>query len=386
MKRRALILAVLFMTVPAMAVSNVTITCEYDGNEVTVSYESDANLIRGFGLDIAVTDANITKVWWDPNGPYRIFPGQIEIEYGEVTDYNYPYESDDLGDANVTIEMGSLYTWDTNYIDDANAGYGKEPNLSGVLLKFYVDKDEYCWVITENAARGGIVMEDPEEEPNVSEPNLCSGCAVITCTVPDVVGMVWTAAVTAIEDANLVASPSGVWDAVNPKDIVVSQNPTDGGTQVDCGSTVYIVVSRGPEPPNPIPDDGNYPQQHTDAATYITNHWDPNSGSGGWGKKYHCVGDCAGDTSGMPFNYRVYYTDLTIFLNSWMKKMGPWPTGANPAADIDHKSSGPPFNYRVYYGDLNRFLCYWMKKDADIGIPGPCPMPDTANNTWVCPW
>jgi hypothetical protein len=52
-----------------------------------------------------------------------------------------------------------------------DSGYNKIPGLSGDLLKFYVGGD--CnYVITENAIRGGIVMEDPTEEPNVT---LCSG-------------------------------------------------------------------------------------------------------------------------------------------------------------------------------------------------------------------
>lgn len=172
MRRIILFIAVLFMTVPAMAASTVTITCVNDVNMVTVSYDvtGDPCLIRAFGLDIEVDTANITKLEVvDAN--YRIYPGQIVIVGGEVTDYNTPYAPDDLGDANVTVEMGSLYTWDSNYIGDANAGYGMEPGLSGTLLKFYVDASCHA-TIRENQARGGIVMEDPDEEPTVSDP-LC---------------------------------------------------------------------------------------------------------------------------------------------------------------------------------------------------------------------
>ena len=166
------IAALLFMAVPVMAaVSNVTITCSDDDiNRVTISYVSDHNLIRAFGLDVTVDINKVTKVVaLDPN--YRIYPGQIMIEEGNVTDYNTPYAPGDLGDANVTIEMGSLYTTDPCYGPghggDPNMGYGKKPGLSGDLLKFYVGGD--CnYVITENAARGGIVMEDPCEDPNVT--------------------------------------------------------------------------------------------------------------------------------------------------------------------------------------------------------------------------
>jgi hypothetical protein len=168
MRKTVLILAVLFMTVPAMAVSNVKIYCDKDSNHVTLSYESDANLIRAFGLYITVDNgANITKVEeLDPN--YRIYPGQIDIEDGEVNEYNTSYDPCDLGDPNVTIEMGSLYTFDTNYIGDVNAGFEMQPGTSGTLLKFYVDNADCNYYITEEPNIGGIVMEDPYEEPNVT--------------------------------------------------------------------------------------------------------------------------------------------------------------------------------------------------------------------------
>lgn len=166
MRRVVLFLAVLFMTVPAAAVSTVDITAtDDDVNEVTVSYVTDGNLIRAFGLDITLEGANITKVVaMDPC--YRIYPGQIDIVDGDVNDYGTPYATDDLGDANVTIEMGSLYTMDSNYIGDPNAGYNMQPGTSGTLLKFYVDSNCFYDVNT-NALRGGVVMENPDEVPNV---------------------------------------------------------------------------------------------------------------------------------------------------------------------------------------------------------------------------
>jgi hypothetical protein len=180
--RKIILFMVLLVAVPAMAVSNVDITCTADGNEVTVSYATDANLIRAFGLDITVDTANIVDlVMVDLN--YRIYPGQIVIVDGNVTDYNTPYVPGDLGDANVTGEMGSLYTMDPNYAGDPNLGYGMQPGTSGVLLKFYVDGD--CnYAVTENEIRGGVVMEDPTEDPNLT---LCSGSVtIVTVCVGDV--------------------------------------------------------------------------------------------------------------------------------------------------------------------------------------------------------
>jgi len=329
---------------------------------------------------------------------------------------------------------------------------GNEPALSGTLIKVQVNANSNVCVESE-PIRGNVVMTDATEAIVIYAPDceyISLGCPVpdvldmnftdavlaidvnhtlgnvayqcdeveaadevlsqdpaggilVACgsdvnlvvstgpaVVPNVVGMAdWTAAVAAIEAADLVAAPSGVWTGATPKDEVISQNPVDGGTIVPCGSTVAIVVSRGPQPPNPMPAGAEYDTQRTDCDTYIANVWDPNSGSGGWGKPYHCVGDTAGDLSGFPYNYRVFNSDLQVFINNWMKKAGPWPNGANPAADINHKSSGFPYNYRVFNKDLERFVCYWMKKDVDInavhGVPA-CPLTDAQNNAWTCPW
>ena len=167
MRKITLLIGMLLIPVSVMAASNVTVTAtDDDVNSVIISFASDDNLIRAFGLNIEVTDANIVKVEvLDPN--YRIYPSQIEIDGGEVTAYNTPYDPCDLGDANLAIEMGSLYTMDANYEDDANAGYGAQPELVGNLLKFYVDGG-CSYSVSENSITGGVVMEDPCEDANVT--------------------------------------------------------------------------------------------------------------------------------------------------------------------------------------------------------------------------
>lgn len=231
--------ALLFMAVPAIAAeSNVAINCSDDDvNEVTVSYVSDANLIRAFALDINTNGANITKVdVCDPN--YRIYPGQIVIVDGNVTDYNTPYDPCDLGDAKVTIEMGSLYA--ANDLD-----FNHPPASSGDLLKFYVDGG--CnYKVDVNAFRGGIVMENPDEVPNVT---LCDGNIPPPpppCTVPNVVDMAQADANTAIEANDLVVGDitTDCNDTIAAGN-VISTDPA-GGTEVDCGSEVDMVVSTGP--------------------------------------------------------------------------------------------------------------------------------------------
>ena len=160
MRKVVLLIAVLLMAVPVMA-SDVFITAiDDDVNCVTIWYDSDVNLIRAFGLAIEVNDANIVKVD-SLNADYRIFPGQIIIEDGEITDYNLPYPEGDLGDANLAIEMGSLYTTDANYELDPNAGYNMIPDACAILLKFYVDTIPCTYTVTEDTVTGGVVMEDP---------------------------------------------------------------------------------------------------------------------------------------------------------------------------------------------------------------------------------
>ncbi|MFZ0034285.1 MAG: PASTA domain-containing protein [Sedimentisphaerales bacterium] len=160
--------ALLFMAVPALATTDVNITSTVDGNKVTVSYAvtgSPLHLVRAFGLDITTTGGHIVKVV-PVDANYRIYPGQIVITNGEVTDYNKPYPAGQIPGNNVTIEMGSLYTMDANYSSDPNLGYHKKPSLSGTLLKFYVD-GACSYSLAQNALRGGVVMEIPTEVPTV---------------------------------------------------------------------------------------------------------------------------------------------------------------------------------------------------------------------------
>jgi hypothetical protein len=183
MKTIVSILAALLLAAPAWAV--VDITCEKTDEdagagtvEVTVSYDAsvgEPNLVRAFGLDISIDCGTITDVY-DVNPNYRIYPGQIVIENGAVTDYNTPYAPGDLGDTSVIVEAGSLYTTDPAYSGDPDAGYNMIPGPSGVLLKFEITCDTCETVvvsISENAARGGVVMEDASN-PTVNSP----GCEV----------------------------------------------------------------------------------------------------------------------------------------------------------------------------------------------------------------
>lgn len=178
MKKIAFVLAVLLLAAPAWAAVTITATQVDDTNEVEISYSTDGNLPRAFGLDITVTDGNIVSCTAAhigecdaDNRGYGIFPGTINIAAdGEVNDWGSPVapagaigtpdpdpNNWGIGTAGITIEMGSLY------VD------GNEPASNGVLCTIVVT--ENCTVnIAGNAARCGmgspemgVVMENTDE-------------------------------------------------------------------------------------------------------------------------------------------------------------------------------------------------------------------------------
>jgi hypothetical protein len=191
MKKAILVVAVLMLAAPAWGV--VMITCEAKGPEVTVSYDmNDVNgLIRAVALDITVDNSAVIKSVYgyhvgesnEVSTGYGIFPGSIDINAttGDVCDYGTPVRDpceypgitlDGVNTPGVTVEMGSLYYPVTP--ESPNA-----PGSSGVLLKFTVDCD--CNVsIAENAAGGGVVMEDGSS----AATNLPDSPCAVVCACP----------------------------------------------------------------------------------------------------------------------------------------------------------------------------------------------------------
>ncbi|MHC4603910.1 MAG: hypothetical protein ACYS6W_11340, partial [Planctomycetota bacterium] len=168
----AFVLAILLFAAPAWATVTISAT-DLGGGEVAISYVTDGNLPRAFGLDITVTDGDITAC--EPNmvgectatvRGYGIFMGTIAIEAdGTISDYgtpvapsSYPGTLDGLDTNGITIEMFSLY-------QEPNA-----PPASGELCRITIT--EMCTVnIAGNTARcgtEGVVMEDWEEVPVVT--------------------------------------------------------------------------------------------------------------------------------------------------------------------------------------------------------------------------
>lgn len=173
MKKLVLVLAVLLVSLPAMAA--VTIDASCTGSTYTVTYATDGNNVRAFALDIEVSAGTIDAVG-SLSADYDIYPGSIVIVDGEVNDPGsavcddaYPDTLGGLGTAGITVEMGSLYA-------EGEAA----PATSGTLFTFTVSDSAAVVTISENGIRGGVVMEDPDEEivPTITV-GTCGGCA--TC-------------------------------------------------------------------------------------------------------------------------------------------------------------------------------------------------------------
>jgi len=176
--KKIMALLVLCLAVPALA--TVTITAvDQGGGVVALNYAvSDANLVRAFALDVAVTGgAKITQLVagsYKTNGAstaaskgYGIYPGTIDINSttGVVAAYGSPVApaadpgaAGALNSAAITLELGSVYQGDAN-----------KPATSGTLCKLTVDKTTTICV-TLNATRGGIVMENVALTPTVVLP------------------------------------------------------------------------------------------------------------------------------------------------------------------------------------------------------------------------
>ena len=178
MKKIVFVLVVLLFAAPVLAEVVITAAQVGDTNQVTISYEvtaPDVNLPRAFGLDITVSDGNITACIPYMVGEcndflqgYGIFPGTIQIDAGgNVTNYGNPVSDvlpalDGLDSNGITVELGSLYVG-SNW-----------PDASGLLCTITVTED--CNVTIEgNAARCGegspalgVVMENPDEVPVVT--------------------------------------------------------------------------------------------------------------------------------------------------------------------------------------------------------------------------
>lgn len=201
MKKVIFTLAVLLLAVPAMADVDITCAPGSDPNTVVVSFAAsdEAELVRAIALDIQVNDPN---AWVEDvncvNGDYYIYPGSISIDAGgNVTDYGSCAGAIDGN--TMTSEMGSLY----------ESG-DPTPAQSGELFIITLggcSNDEGGAVgvtVSQNAIRGGVVMEDPAVEPTVN----LTGCTVTMGAICDT----GCACLADIADTTSIGAPDGKVD------------------------------------------------------------------------------------------------------------------------------------------------------------------------------
>jgi len=99
-----------------------------------------------------------------------------------------------------------------------------------------------------DVAAGNVISQNPAGGASVapgSTVDLVVSLGAEDVVVPNVVGQTQDDATTAIEDADLVVDISTANSETVPIGDVISQNPS-GGASVASGSTVDLVVSRGP--------------------------------------------------------------------------------------------------------------------------------------------
>ena len=160
----------------ASAHAAVTVSCAMVGTtkDVDISYNTDANSVRAFALDISVNGGAKIIAVSCASTAYYVYPGSIQIASGSVSSYGscvcdatmFPgVTQPGLNSSAVTIEMGSLYT-----------GTNKPAN-SGVLARLTVDVIPTTVTIAMNTARGGVVMERAEEVPVVT----LTTCQIAPC-------------------------------------------------------------------------------------------------------------------------------------------------------------------------------------------------------------
>ncbi|MHC4867645.1 MAG: hypothetical protein ACYTEX_26540 [Planctomycetota bacterium] len=189
MKKVIAALVVFGTAAPALADVVISCTPGPGPKDVTISYDatSEINSVRAFALDLVACDYNIVEVNC-LSDDYYVYVGSISIDSGgQVTDWGscvcssgYPGTLGGLDTNGVTIEMISLY-----------AGEANAPSSQGDLVTVTLSCCDDCSVeVSENAIRGGVVMEDPNQIVTVT----IVGCH---CPPPPPPGICWDAGIRA---------------------------------------------------------------------------------------------------------------------------------------------------------------------------------------------
>jgi hypothetical protein len=169
------------MAVPVMADVQISVSAGPGPNDVTIGYtNNELSYVCAFAIDITIADP--CAIIQDVNcvsSDYYVHPGTVQIDpTGTVTAdgtckcTGYPGTLDEPN--GVTVEMGAMFI-----------GAENEPAASGDLVILTLagcDSDGDVTVnVSENVIRGGIVMEDPEDEVTVDSPGATVATALPIC-------------------------------------------------------------------------------------------------------------------------------------------------------------------------------------------------------------
>jgi hypothetical protein len=187
MRNIALAIIVLAVTIPAMG--DVTITIDRDAsNKVTIGYECDNNeKVRAFALQIDVNngafEVGSDDFAGDPNhDDYYVCPGSISFTVDDgntvIDDFGNPIADQDP--CGGVLEIASLYA-------DNDPCHKTPPADSNDLAIFYLDCNAVDFLvgtitITEDLQRGGVILEDPNEQFVLHLPSpitICEDCLVV---------------------------------------------------------------------------------------------------------------------------------------------------------------------------------------------------------------
>lgn len=189
MRTTLIVLVALLVATPAMAVTDVTVSCEDEGDKVAkidYSYSGDGR-VRAFALKVSVDVGTIDAIsdyktgessQYAPGLGYGIFPGSINLDDPENPQWNDPVapeedrgaEGTGIGTNTVILEMGSLYA----------GGEPNAPPATGTLCRLTVSDGCTMTIEEEYLVRGGVVLEDP--------PGAAPDTLILTgCPIEDIV-------------------------------------------------------------------------------------------------------------------------------------------------------------------------------------------------------
>jgi len=388
MKKVLLVVALLLLTVPAMAATTITVYNEGnynlpDGNKATilrVGYVSDVD-IRALALDLHVDpncnfqnirDFNVGENSSTVKG-YGIFPSRFrdfinpstpvwtDANYNPSTAWNEPGTIDPrtgLGFSTMTVEMGTLFSGDAN-----------KPALSGTLFRVDVNSygvaGTYNVTVAANALRGGIVGADANAIAGVvfngTQVVIPSAC---TFTVPNIVGMTRANALAALGSNNCtLGTEVNGFGGATAVGSVYAQSPAAGTTA--CPGPVAVNMSTA-----------MYPIKTMTVANSLYMNWVTMGKPACWAYPRQCHGDADGKKLG---NFWTSSNDLTILKSGVNKLQSALPTGSI-CASFTHKKLG---NFWVSSNDLTVLKTYVNKLESLVPVCGTPGVAD-ANYWYFC--